>query len=107
MDILEKVGLPVDGGHRVLDLPENVPLGKKIMVGIKRQRRAGQSLAEDRTEKYLKEKKLWDQCTTTITVINEEAILALNFTGQISDKELKALYDEKETFAFYPVYEGD
>lgn len=107
MDILAEVGVPVEGGHQVLDLPAEVPMGKKVMVGIKRQRRAGQSLAQDRAEAYLKAKKLWDECTTTITVINEDAILAANFAGRITDVDLKALYDEKETFAFYPVYEGD
>ena len=107
MAILTETGQEVEGGHKVIDLPESVPLGKKVMVGMKRQRRASQLMAEDRAEKYLKQKGLWEQCTTTITVINEDAILALNFSGEITDKDLKALYDEKETFAFYPMYEGE
>ncbi len=107
MQMLDDVGYPVEGGHKVIELPEPLPLGKKTMVGMKRQRRAGQSLSQDRAEAFLKSKKLWDQCTTTVTVINEDAILALNFSGQITDVDLKKLYDEKESFAFYPMFEGD
>ena len=55
---------------------------------------------------YLAKRKLLDSCTTTIQVINEDAILAANFDGTISDDDLAKLYDESETFAFYLV-EGE
>jgi hypothetical protein len=105
MEILAAQGEEQEGGHKIILLPEGVPLGRKTMVGIQRQRRAPTTLSEERAEEYLKSKKLWEACTTQITVLNEEAMLALNFTGRIPDTELQALYDVKETFAFYPVYE--
>lgn len=107
MTMLDDFGQPIEGGHKIIELPDAVPLGKKMMTGMKRQRRAGQSLAQDRAEKFLRDKGLWDKCTTVVTVINEDAILAANFAGEITDVDLKRLYDEKETFAFYPMYEGD
>lgn len=107
MAILVEEGEDQEGGHKFMPLPESVPLGKKNMTGIKRMRRAGQSLNEDRTEEYLRAQGLYEACTTQVTVINEDAILALNFQGKVTDKDLKALYDEKESFAFYPVYEGE
>ena len=39
-------------------------------------------------------------------MINEDAILAANFEGTISDDDLKALYDEGDpSYAFYLVEE--
>lgn len=107
MVMLDEFGQSIEGGHKVIELPSAVALGSKKMTGMKRQRRAGQSLAQDRAEKFLRDNGLWEKCTTTITVINEDEILALNFIGEITDVDLKALYDEKEMFAFYPIYEGD
>lgn len=105
MEILAAQGEDQEGGHKIIPLPEPVPLGKRAMVGIQRQRRAPQSLSEERAEEYLRAKGLWEACTTQVTVLNEDAILALNFTGGIPDTELQALYDVRETFAFYPVYD--
>ena len=34
-------------------------------------------------------------------VVDEDAILAANYAGKITDKELAALYYESSTFAFY------
>ena len=43
---------------------------------------------------FLSARKMLDECTTTQVVINEDAVLAANFEGTISDDDLKALYDE-------------
>jgi hypothetical protein len=41
----------------------------------------------------------------TITEIDEDALLALNFSGELSDEEIRALYNIKETYAFVPIKE--
>jgi hypothetical protein len=117
MEILATVG-QVDGDegqHR--KLPLETPLefttykaGKAkvtTVTGIQRQERKGQMhMNEERTLAFLAKRKLLATCTTTVTVINEDAILAANFEGIISDDDLKALYDESDpTYAFYLIEE--
>jgi hypothetical protein len=113
MKLLEQAGEKQEGGHRILHLNEPVIFysyktgkAKEITVsGIRRVRREGTSLNEERAMQYLAKKNLLDQCTTQVTVLNEDAILALNFDETISDADLATLYDDSETFAFYLVEE--
>lgn len=114
MALLEDTGVLQEGGHRILKLNEPVVFhsykGGKMkeseVTGIRRVRRGSTSLNEERVMAFLAKRKLVDRCTSQITVINEDAILAANFEGVISDDDLAKLYDESETFAFYLV-EGD
>ena len=109
MEALEQGGELQEGGHRTLSI--DTPLvfhsyktGKpvaKTIVGVERKRRASQSLDEGKTLELLKAKGLMDECTEVVLVVNEDAILAANFQGKITDEELAALYTENETFAFY------
>ena len=113
MVLLEETGELQDGGHRILRLNEPVLFheykgGKakeREITGIRRVHRVGStSLNEQRTMAYLAKRKLLDSCTTTIQVINEDALLAANFEGEISDEDLARLYDTADpTFAFYLV----
>jgi len=117
LEILAAVGEPDgdEGQHRILLLEEPLEFttykaGKAKVTtikGIQRQERKGSmALNEDRTMAYLTKRKLLPSCTTTVTVINEDAILAANFEGTIPDDDLKALYDEQEpTYAFYLIEE--
>ena len=112
--LLAETGELQEGGHRILRLNEPVVFheykgGKskeRDIAGIRRVRRSSTSLNEERTMAFLAKKKMLDQCVTMQPVINEDAILAANFEGTISDDDLAKLYDESETFAFYFV-EGD
>lgn len=117
MDILANVGQPDgdEGQHRKLMLEQPLEFttykaGKAkvtIVKGIQRQERKGSmTLNEDRTMAYLTKRKLLPTCTTTIMVINEDAILAANFEGTIPDDDLKTLYDESDpSYAFYLIEE--
>ena len=114
MDVLAEAGVLQEGGHRILMLDEPVVhhhyttadrATEQKVTGIERKRRVRQGLNEDRTLALLEAKGLLDQCTTTIRVIEEDQVLAANYGGQISDKELKALYDEDESYAFYLITE--
>jgi hypothetical protein len=111
MSYLETTGEIQEGGHRTLELDaplEFVSYAKttgrpipKTVTGIERKRRASSTLNEDRTLALLKALDLLDECTEVIVVVDEDKILAANYEGRISDDDLKALYDESESFAFY------
>jgi hypothetical protein len=108
--MLRDTVLPEDGatdekGHSWImfeDDPIPDPGGKGDIIGIKRERRAPKTLDPDRAAALLHRKKLWDRCTETITVINEDAILAAAFDKTITEEELQSIYDVKESFAFLP-----
>jgi hypothetical protein len=68
--------------------------------GIKRECRVSQSLDQEAALELIHKYGLEDECLETITVINEDGLLAANFAGVIPDDEVKALYQEKESFAF-------
>ena len=102
-------------GHRQMIFDEPLPFvefksGKPVekqIIGFERRKRAApQILNEERTMAFLKTKGLLDQCTTTHVVINEDAVLAANFDGTITDKDLAKLYEQGEdTYAFHLIEE--
>ena len=80
MEYLTENGEEIEGGHRVASLPEPIEFGEKTVTGIERKKRVSTSLDEDATLALLAKKQLLDQCTTTIVVVDEDAILAANST---------------------------
>ncbi len=71
----------------------------KTIIGARRTRRRSKVLLEDAAMALIKKKKLAN-CIQTIEVIDEDALLAANFEGLITDAQLAALYEEKDTYAF-------
>ena len=108
--LLESAGEQVSDTTQSIGLSEPIPFihyagGKpteKKIVGIERRKRTSNVLDEDAALKLIERKGLTATCTTTVVVVDEDAILAANYAGTITDKELAALYSEKSTFAFYP-----
>lgn len=76
------------------------PTEKKI-VGCERRERTSTSLNEEKALALIKKKKLEGECTEVVTVVSEDAILAANYRGDITDKELAGLYEENTTYAFW------
>jgi hypothetical protein len=72
----------------------------KTIVGARRTRRRSKVLDTDKAMALIKKKGLQESCLTTIVVVDEDALLAANFEEKISDKELAAIYEEKDTYAF-------
>jgi hypothetical protein len=96
MTVLEESGEADDKGNRFYYFPESVD----GVQGVKRERRLSQSLDEDAAMELIEKHNLQNSCLENIVVLNEDGLLAANFDGIISDKEMASLYDEKESFAF-------
>jgi hypothetical protein len=117
MQILETGGDEIEEGKQRITLDEPMafieyksgkPKDRRIGAIERRQRKANR-LDEDRALAFLaahKNRKLIDACTTTVVVVDEDAILAANYAGDISDKDLAALYEETTTYAFHLIEEG-
>lgn len=70
---------------------------------VKLERRAPVILDEEAAEEILRDLGFWEACTVkeTIVTLDEDAILALNFEGKLSDDDLQKMYtDGKVTWAF-------
>ena len=111
MALLEVAGDPIEPHKQILELDTPIswtrygkdgkPKQTKVK-GIERRERVSTTLDDDKALALLARKGLTGQCTQTVVVVDEDAILAANYAGQITDKELAALYSESSTFAFYP-----
>lgn len=78
------------------------PEGKAV-ESVKLERRAPVVLDEEVAEEILRDLGFWEVCTVkeTIVTLDEDAILALNFEGKLSDEDLQKMYvDGKVTWAF-------
>jgi len=114
MALLAEVGAPQEGGHRILNLNEPLTfasynatgkLTEKQVTGIRRVRREVTALDADKVMALLERKGLVELCTETVRVVNEDAVLAANFDGTITDEEMEACWNRSENFAFYLVEE--
>ena len=115
MEVLEQAGELQDGGHRIIHLNDPVSYAEfkggkakeRQVAAIRRVRRTSQRINIDRAMIFLARKKLTEACTVTEVVLDEDALLAAAFEGKITDKELQALYDESENYAFFLVDDGE
>ena len=73
----------------------------KKVIGIERRESVTNKMDEDKTLALLARKGLTAQCTQTIVVVDEDAVLAANYEGTITDKELAALYAPSSRFSFW------
>ena len=97
LQVLEETGTTDDRGSQWLRFPDDPVEGR--VKGVKRERRVNRSLNVEAAEEYLRKRRLYEDCTETIVVLSEEKILDKNFKGEISDADLDALYDVRETWA--------
>ncbi len=91
VDYLVKNGIEDEKGNVRIDVGE---------LGIaKRERRVSNVFDSEFAEAYLKKHKLWVDCTETITVIDEDKVLARIYDGTIPEEVGDEMYTEKESFA--------
>lgn len=96
-DILPKIseyGVE-SGGNFEMDLPESI----QGVTSVVKQRRASKKMDDRETQRLLKSKGLYDQCTKTITVIDETAVMDALYDGEISDEDMDVMFPTKVTFA--------
>jgi hypothetical protein len=74
---------------------------EKRVVGVERRERTSTILNTEKAMALIEKKQLVEECTEVVTVVSEDAILAANYQGKITDKELAGLYEENTTYAFW------
>lgn len=112
----EQADPPDEDGHQWLELPEPIQshttTGKgerreETVTGFQRQKRSTRFLDHEKAEAWLKKHKLWQECTTTVTVheIDEQALWLLVMDEKFSREDIDALYGENVTYALVRVTE--
>ena len=87
----------VDGrGHTVLEINDPVTGVDKLT----QQRRISKSLDADAAEKILGDKGLLEECLEFIPTINEEAVMAAFYKGQLTEADIDAMFPSKISYAF-------
>lgn len=87
----------VDGkGHLVFDLDDSV----SGVAALVRQRKVSKSEDREVAEKLLKDKGLWDTCSKKVEIINQDAVMAARFKGELTEEDIDLMYPAKVTYAF-------
>lgn len=93
--VVEEVGYQDDQGHIWLDLDEAV----EGVVALQMQRRVSQPLNEDKAEEILAKAGLLEKCTKTITVLDEDAIMAARYAGELTDDDIDSMFPKVVSYA--------
>lgn len=87
----------VDGkGHYVFDVEDSV----SGVAALVRQRKVSKSEDREAAETILKNKGLWDTCSEKVEIINQDAVMASFFKGELTEEDIDAMYPTKISYAF-------
>jgi hypothetical protein len=87
-------GYTDDRGHRWVDFPDGSTL--------KHERRVSQSFNETRARSWLREEGVLDDYEREVTtvVLDQDAVLAAGFSGDIPEDVIRTFFDDRESYAF-------
>lgn len=92
---VEEHGYQDDQGHIWVDLDEPV----EGTVALQMQRKVSQPLREEKAEEILKKKGLYDRCTTTVVVLDQDEIMAARYAGDLTDDDIDAMFPKVVSYA--------
>lgn len=92
---VEDLGEPNEKGSIILAINEP----QSGTVSVVKQRRVSKMFDEETANRVLKEKDLFESCTETITVLNQDAVMAAYYNGQLTDEDIEKMFPEKVSWA--------
>jgi len=91
----EEMGTPNEKGSLVFPINDDVTGTKSIV----RQRRVSKVFSEPTANKILNDKGVYESCTKTIVVLDEDAVMAAYYAGKLTDEDIDTMFPEKVTWA--------
>lgn len=88
-------------GSVFVDLDETVEVGGQPYRGMELRRSVSSLFNEDEAEKILRRKGVYEEALTP--VLDQDKIYRLVQEGKISEKDVDKMFEERESFAFWPV----
>jgi hypothetical protein len=92
---IEDLGEANEKGSIVLPV-EDERTGTRAIV---KQRRVSKQFDEDTANELLKSKGLFETCTTTITVLDQDAVMGAYYEGKLTDSDIETMFPEKISWA--------
>lgn len=92
---IEELGEANDKGSLVLPLDDE----KSGTANVVKQRRVSKVFDEDTANKILTEKNLFESCTQTITVLDQDAVMSAYYNGLLTDEDIESMFPEKVSWA--------
>jgi hypothetical protein len=90
-DAIKELG-EVDGrGHITLELDDDIK--------ITNQRKVSKVLDNDTAMKILTEKNLLDDCAPLVRQVDQDAVMAAVYKGQLTEDEVDSMFPAKVTYA--------
>jgi hypothetical protein len=93
--VVQEEGYVDDQGHVWLDFDEPVD----GVVALQMQRKVSKPLNEDKAEAILRKNGLYEECTTTVVVLDQDAIMAAHYAGKISEDDIDAMFPPSISYA--------
>jgi hypothetical protein len=91
----EQNGTPNEKGSLIFPVDDPVT-GTKAIV---RQKRISKVFNEEVADHVLKTAGIFEECTKTITVLDEDAVMAAYYQGKLTDEDIDSMFPEKVTWA--------
>ena len=95
ISVVEDLGEPNEKGSLILPLQDP----DSGITAVVKQRRVSKLFNEAVADKVLKDKGLYEKCTKTVTVLDEDAVMAAYYTNELTDEDINLMFPEKETWA--------
>jgi hypothetical protein len=92
---IEDLGEPNEKGSIVLPVEDERTNTRAIV----KQRRVSKQFDENTANDLLKSKGLFDTCTTTVTMLDQDAVMAAYYEGKLTDSDIDTMFPEKVTWA--------
>jgi len=92
---VEEIGETNEKGSLVLPINDHVSNTANVI----KQRRVSKAFDEDKADNLLKEKGLFDSVTKTITVLDQDAVMAAYYDGKLTDEDIESMFPEKVSWA--------
>lgn len=92
---IEDLGEANEKGSVVLPLNDE----RSGVRAIVKQRRVSKQFDEDAANKILEQRQLTETCTKTITVLDEDAVMAAYYDGRLTDADIEKMFPEKVSWA--------
>jgi hypothetical protein len=91
---IEAYGKTNEKGHIVLDFNEG-----DDVTSIMKQRRVSKSFDETTADSILKSKGVYETCTKTITILDQDAVMAAYYDNILTDEDIDKMFPEKVSWA--------
>jgi hypothetical protein len=92
---VEDLGETNEKGSLVLPINDSA----SNTASVVKQRRVSKVFDEDKADNLLKEKGLFESVTKTVTILDQDAVMAAYYDGKLTDEDIESMFPEKVSWA--------